>query len=394
MTRLKIFVANPVERPANAEALPFYALEHIESGTGRLLPGVEISAAADDTSVLHRRGDVRFGKLRPYLAKSLLMAERGAGSGELLVLRPRRDAMDSKYLHYLTLSRPFVEWATATSYGVKMPRTNWDSLASFECDVPRFDDQRTVAAVLDIEMERIDALILEQETFKTLLTERLVASRQTLLLGPDGTGMRGWDHGRLKRFVRIARGRFTHRPRNDPALYDGLYPFIQTGDIAAASSGVIETWSQTLNERGLAASRLAPAGTLVMAIAANIGDVARLGFDACFPDSVVAISPRSDLSTEYLLELIRALRQELIGSSTLNTQLNINVDRIGDVAVPIPPATEQAGLLEELNRMASDVATAATEVDHQVRLLLEHRQALITAAVTEGLEALQGVRSA
>jgi type I restriction enzyme S subunit len=390
VTRLKILATNPVERPSVRAVMPFYALEQIESGTGRLMMDTEIQPKDDDTAVIHRAGDVRFGKLRPYLAKSLLMTDHGCGSGELLVLRPR-GGVDSRYLHYLTLSKPFVEWATATSYGVKMPRTNWESLGGFNCDTPKLEDQRRIADVLDVETTRIDELIGEQADLKALLAERLRASRELLLLGPDGTGLPGWDYSRLKRFVHVARGRFTHRPRNDPALYDGRYSFIQTGDIAAARSGVVQSWSQTLNERGLAASRLAPAGTLVMAIAANIGDVARLGFDACFPDSVVAISPRSHLTSEYLLELVRALRQELVSSSTLNTQLNINVDRIGDIQVPIPPPQEQTRLLDELNRMASEAEMIGNEVDYQVGLLREHRQALITAAVTGGLGALHEV---
>lgn len=390
MTRLKSFVTNPVERPPSGEALPFYALEQIESGTGRLMPEVEIELKEDDTAVLHREGDVRFGKLRPYLAKSLLMSGSGSGSGELLVLRSR-GGVDSRYLQYLTLSKPFLGWTTATSYGVKMPRTNWESVGAFDCEMPLLDEQRRVADVLDAEMARIDDLIREQANLKAVLAERVEATREMRLLGPDGTGLPGWEPGRLKRFVRVARGRFTHRPRTDPALYDGPYPFIQTGDIAAAHGGVVETWSQTLNERGLAASRLAPAGTLVMAIAANIGDVARLGFDACFPDSVVAISPRSHLSSEYLLELIRALRHELVSSSTLNTQLNINVDRIGDIRVPVPPAREQVGLLEELTCITAEADATSSEVDHQIRLLFEHREAAITAAVTNGLDELQGV---
>ena len=188
-----------------------------------------------------------------------------------------------------------------------------------------------------------------------------------------------------------ARGRFTHRPRNDPALYDGPYPFIQTGDIARASDGVVTSWTQSLNERGLAASRLAKKGTLVMAIAANIGDVAHLGFDACFPDSVVALDPRPGLAKPYLFELMRALKPELLGSSTLNTQLNINVERIGDILVPIPPPLTQGEVVKALREHEESVGTATNEMTGQIDLLREHRQALITHAVTQGIDGLPGV---
>ena len=135
MTRLKGYVSNPVE-PGGEDSQPFVALEYIESGTGRLLPGTELQEKSDATAVAHQRGDVRFGKLRPYLAKSLLMDAPGIGSGELLVLRPRPDALDSRFLWYLTLSKPFLEWAEVTSYGVKMPRTNWTLLGSWDAWIP------------------------------------------------------------------------------------------------------------------------------------------------------------------------------------------------------------------------------------------------------------------
>ena len=93
-----------------------------------------------------------------------------------------------------------------------------------------------------------------------------------------------WDVLRVKQVAQILRGKFTHRPRNDPSLYDGAYPFIQTGEVARAEKA-ITNYRQTLNDRGLAVSQMFPAGTLVMTIAANIGDVAVLDFEACFPDS-------------------------------------------------------------------------------------------------------------
>lgn len=390
MTRLRALVSNPVERAPADEALRFYALENVESAMGRLINGTEIDAKADEAGVMHRPGDVRFGKLRPYLRKSLLMNDHGSGSGELLVLRPL-SGLDSRFLHYLTLSKSFVDWATATSYGVKMPRTSWEAVSAYQLDAPPLDEQCAIADYLDAETARIDALIAEQERLRDFLVERVGAERESLLLAHTGSGSPDWMIGRLKRFVRVARGRFTHRPRNDPDLYGGDYPFIQTGDIANATDGVVQAWSQTLNERGFAASRLAPAGTLVMAIAANIGDVARLGFDACFPDSIVALTPRSDVLSGYLLELIRALSKELLGRSTLNTQLNINVERIGDVLVAIPSLEEQQRLVDRIGERAAEVTAATTEIDVLVSLLREHRQALITHAVTRGVDGLPGV---
>ncbi|WP_222620524.1 restriction endonuclease subunit S [Sphaerospermopsis sp. LEGE 00249] len=113
-----------------------------------------------------------------------------------------------------------------------------------------------------------------------------------------------WEVKKIKYISTILRGKFSHRPRNDPKLYDGDYPFIQTGDIAATDK-YITTYEQTLNALGFAVSKQFPKGTLVMAIAANIGDVAILDFPACFPDSIVLYSMRQAIEEGFILDVLQ-----------------------------------------------------------------------------------------
>jgi len=59
----------------------------------------------------------------------------------------------------------------------------------------------------------------------------------------------------LDYFGKVGRGKSRHRPRNDPALYGGPYPFIQTADITN-SDLYVSSYSQTYSEAGLAQSKL------------------------------------------------------------------------------------------------------------------------------------------
>jgi type I restriction enzyme S subunit len=325
-----------------------------------------------------------FGHGRSSIARDLLDGV-GAGTTEFHVLRPK-PGVEARWLFYVTKSAPFLQEGESTQYGVAgQKRISLDWLRNYPVPALSPEGQRLIVEFLDTETGRIDELTAEQVRLASLLEERLTTTRRQLL-GASADG--GWTTGALKRFVRVSRGRFTHRPRNDPALYDGPFPFIQTGDIAGAENGVVKTWTQTLNERGLMASRMAPAGTLVMAIAANIGDIAELGFDACFPDSVVALTPSGNITSDYLLQLMRAVKEELVGDATLNTQLNTNVERIGDLSVSIPPREEQEQLTAILAGEEARARSVREELQHQESLLHEHRQALITAAVTGGIEAV------
>lgn len=108
-----------------------------------------------------------------------------------------------------------------------------------------------------------------------------------------------WEIAPFGTLASIERGKFSARPRNDPRFYGGDIPFLQTGDVTR-SGGVIEQYSQTLNSDGLRVSKLFPKGTLLFTIAANIGDVGITAFDAAFPDSLVAVSPRSSIDKQWL----------------------------------------------------------------------------------------------
>ena len=88
-----------------------------------------------------------------------------------------------------------------------------------------------------------------------------------------------WELVTLDKLGTVSRGKSKHRPRNDKILFGGKYPFIQTADVKAAELYINE-YSNTYSEKGLEQSKLWPAGTLCITIAANIADTAILGVDA------------------------------------------------------------------------------------------------------------------
>lgn len=257
-------------------------------------------------------------------------------------------------------------------------------------------EQRAIAGFLDRETAKIDALVAKKERLIELLKEKrgaLITHAVTKGLDPTvpmkdsgvewlGATPAQWDVKRINQTSEILRGKFTHRPRNDPSLYDGDWPFIQTGDVAHAQKE-IKGYRQTLNERGLAVSKMFPAGTLVMTIAANIGDVAVLDFAACFPDSIVGFVPRYDIERDYLFYAFSAIKPELLRDAPVNTQGNLNIERIGSSSpIPIPPKTEQHAIARHLDRETAKIDDLVAKVREALDRLRELRAALISAAVT------------
>jgi len=141
---------------------------------------------------------------------------------------------------------------------------------------------------------------------------------------------------RLNELGLVARGKSKHRPRNDPSLYGGKYPFIQTGDVKH-SNFYVTTYDQSYNEKGLAQSKLWEPGTLCVTIAANIAETAILGIPACFPDSIIGFVPQKNVSdvkyVKYCLDTFK-IQMKLISQGT--TQDNMSLEKLLSIRFKVP----------------------------------------------------------
>ena len=165
--------------------------------------------------------------------------------------------------------------------------------------------------------------------------ERFQSSQLGLI--PDS-----WHVTTLAAVASIDRGKFAHRPRNDPRYYGGTYPFIQTGDVSRADGGILDAYSQTLNDNGAKVSREFPSRTIAVTIAANIADTAILGKSMYFPDSIVGVIPDPEHSVRYFEMWIRNAKERLNAVAPQSAQKNINLQDLRRLSIALPSPEEQA----------------------------------------------------
>ncbi len=125
---------------------PYIGLQHIGEGTLSLLDyGVE----SDVKSVKLRfsRGDLLFGKLRPYFRKVVLAPFGGVCSTDIWVVRATK-GVDQQFLFYRMASPNFVDFATLGSEGTRMPRAQWEHVSEYKFDLPPLEEQHMIAHVL------------------------------------------------------------------------------------------------------------------------------------------------------------------------------------------------------------------------------------------------------
>lgn len=337
--------------------------------------------------------------LRSFEGGFEIAHNRGIISPAYTILCPTNSANRS-YFKYFFKSKHFIQSLSLFVTGIREGQNiDYQRLSRAYFPLPTKEEQENIGKFLDWANGRLEKAIRAKRKIIALLNEQKQAIIHRAVtrgldpnvpLKPSGIPWLGdipqhWETRRVKQLTQILRGKFTHRPRNDPSLYDGPYPFIQTGAVAKAQK-FIKDFKQTLNERGLNVSKLFPKGTLCMTIAANIGDVAILDFDACFPDSVVGFIPKQMLHRDFLYYSFRCLKEELLNDAPVNTQGNLNIERIGVKWLSLPPMHEQKRIYEYIETETSSFNVAIEKAEKEIELLREYRKRLVTDVVTGKLD--------
>ncbi len=398
------------------------ALENIESWSGRFL-ATDTEFQGEGTAF--EQGDVLFGKLRPYLAKVLLAESSGEAVGDFHVLRPATGVVP-RFAQYQLLSREFIGVVDGSTFGSKMPRASWEFLANLPLVLPDAEEQSAIAAFLDRETRKIDALIAEQEKLLTLLAEKRQATIShavtrglTNLPGADlnaafGGGPKGegkdspsnpnapmkdsgvpwlgevpahWEVTRLK-FVAsvqsgIAKGKDNQGKETITVPYLRVAN-VQDGHLALEQVTMIDIEPEQLNRYRL------QVGDVLMN---EGGDFDKLGrgaiwngeIDDCIHQNhVFAVRPHA-VSPRWLNQIAgsRYAQFYFMGRSKQSTNLaSISSTNIMELPVLLPPVEEQVAILAFLDDENTRLDALYDSSTLAISLLKERRSALIAAAVT------------
>lgn len=312
-------------------------------------PGDLIIANTD----LTRAGDV-IGA--PLVVPKIRNGEKYVISMDISKLTTDDSALDKNYLYHYLTSSIVRNYMRSISNGSTVLHLNVRLVSELDVPTPTIPVQKKIAEMLDSienQIHEIDQIIQKSEILKQGLMRDLLTKgigHKKFKNTKIGEFPIEWSVEKLSDFALVERGKFSHRPRNDPQFYGGSIPFIQTGDVVN-SNGRIRSYSQTLNDRGLKISKLFSKGTIVLTIAANIGDTGILEFDACFPDSLVGITPSNKLNSLYLEYYLRSRKSFLNSIATQSAQKNINLAKLNPMLIAVPPIGEQ----QEIGKILSTI---------------------------------------
>jgi type I restriction enzyme S subunit len=308
----------------------------------------------------------------------------------LALIRPRPETVDGLFLaaqlRIPQFRSQFVRAAAgATRYGLSL-----NAVESGSVWLPPLPEQRRIAEILsavDDAIAAARAVIDQTRRLKTALLHHLIThglpGRHSTFRGVAGIGEipADWEAVRLDQIADVERGKFTHRPRNEPRLYGGQIPFVQTSDVVN-SGDYLRTHSQTLNAEGLKVSRIFPAGTILIVIAGSVGAATIASYDVAFPDSVVGITPRAGIESLFLLRTIQHAYGRICRTATESAQANINLELLRPLPLPLPPADERDAIMRLLRSVEERIEAGEVDLQQAWAVKSALSQALLTGRVS------------
>jgi type I restriction enzyme, S subunit len=191
-----------------------------------------------------------------------------------------------------------------------------------------------------------------------------------------------WIWVKLDYLGDLGRGKSKHRPRNDKILFGGKYPFIQTGEVKAANH-IIKSFENTYSDFGLSQSKLWPKGTLCITIAANIAETAFLGFEGCFPDSIVGFTAKENLVVkEYVYYFFKGNQSKIEAFAPATAQKNINLNILENLLIPFCSLLEQQAIVQEIETRLS----VCDKIEQENEANLERAEALRQSILKKAFE--------
>lgn len=300
--------------------------------------------------------------------------------------------IESRYAEYLFLSlddekrfRPFYNGLRNT--------IQKETFRSTRLSIPLLDEQRRIADFLERETAKIDTLIAKQEQLITTLDERrgavisravtrgLVEDRPLHDSGVEWLGEipENWQAMPLRWCATLQTG---STPRNGEYTDSDECPWFRPDDLD--ETGAPSSATRFYPRAAVATLPLAPANSTLVGAIGTIGKVGYLTENAYFNQQITAVTPRFD--SRFAFYVLKAAQGALEALSVGNTLQILNNYRLGSLITPIPPRPEQRAIAEYLDSEVGSINRIKRQAKRLSELLVERRQALISAAVTGKLE--------
>lgn len=370
--------------PVENEDLCCLELEHFEQGTGHILGCVK-SSEQKSTKNKFKKGQVLFGKLRPYLQKYWLAEYDGVCSSEVWVLNSKNKKCSNEFLFRLVQTNRFIQVANVSS-GSKMPRADWDYVSTFPFTLPPLPEQKAIAYILslmDTAINQNNLLIAKKELQKKWLMQNLLTGKKRLGKTGSKQGEVGsWKEVKLGDIGKFSKGKGILK---EQVLESGL-PCIRYGEIYTTHDFIIKKFNSFINENIAKDSHPIKTGDILFAGSGEtleeIGKaVAYIGNEKAFAGGdVIILSTNGKTNAEclsFLLETNFVNRQKRkFGQG--HSVVHIYPSDLAEIKIFLPSLEEQTAIAQVLQAADKEIQLLKAKTEK----LREEKKGLMQVLLT------------
>jgi len=347
--------------PKDGNKIPYIGLEHIGQGTLTL---DSFGWSTEVTSIKSRfsKGDILFGKLRPYFRKVIQAPFDGICSTDIWVVRAK-EGINQRFLYYLMASQDFIDYVTQGSDGTKMPRANWSYASQFSFDIPSYTVQSQIGNILGSLDDKIALnnrmnLTLE-EMARTIFKSWFVdfdpvraraegrdpgLPAEIADLFPDsfedsplGEIPRGW---RVVPILEIAALLSGGTPKTSvPEYWDGNVYWVTAKDVSQKRSLYIIDTDKKITELGLenSSAKILPKNTVIVTARGTVGAYALLGKEMAMNQTNYGLVSQRENEEYFLFFMVVSILDELKRNAYGTIFDTITTRTFQNVKVLMPP---------------------------------------------------------
>jgi type I restriction enzyme S subunit len=361
-----------------------------------ILPQLETAAKTDDGDNRKKvcAGDFVINSRSDRKGSSGLANQDGSVSLINTVLTPFED-INGRFAHHLLRSPSFQEEFYRYGKGIvaDLWSTNYSEMKNILLAIPSVHEQQIIAAFLDRETAKIDALIAEQQRLIELLKEKrqaVISQAVTKGLNPDapmkdsgiewlGDVPAHWELVAFRRVAQIEEGQVSPTDENFSDWILIAPNHIESG------TGRILSLETAADQGAISGKYRVRAGEVIYSkIRPALNKVCLAEIDCLCSADMYPIRIVNSLSAEYLVYLMlsQSFVKLMVDESMRVAMPKVNRDTLYGCRIVVPPLEEQESIIAHIHSEAGKYDALTAEAQRTVALLQERRAALISAAVT------------
>ena len=354
---------------SNLNAGDYVGVENLVKDRGGICFGTSLPNI--ESAIAFSNDDILIGNIRPYLRKIWYADKNGGASGDIVLVRVRKEWLNqisSEYLFKVLSSEQFFEYDNANTKGAKMPRGDREHISEFIVPIPSLAEQERIVAELDLLTG-----IIDKQTAQLKELDMLAQSIFYDMFGDPVEDEKGWERKEIGQIAMVKTGPFGSMLHKDDYVSKGI-PLVNPVHMRNYSISPDIDFTVTTEKAIELSEYLLHTGDVVFARRGDIGRCAVV-FDKedgflCGTGSLF-VRFNIPISSIFLMYVIRteSFRNELVSKAKGATMLNLNSGIISELKVPLPPEMMQQTFAQKIESIESQKAAINRSIAETRKLL-------------------------